>query len=179
MARSSVTLTYITIMLLCICCLAPPAMAKKNLHLTYYGFETRAGPNTTLLLAAGAGQSNISEMGFGSIFVFDNVLRTGSTNTSKVVGHNRGTAVATSVEPIFTTGGLYMTADHIFGEGSKYNGSRLTVIGTVADAYPPYTLLIPGGLGYFFGCSGYASSNPVPATPPLYVFKWDFYLKCK
>lgn len=154
-------------------------MARKSLHLTYYGFETRAGPNTTLLLAAGTGQGNPSAPGFGSFYVFDNVLRTGPSNSSKVVGHYRGTAVATSVEPIFTTGGLYVTADHIFGGGSKYNGSRITVIGTVGDAYPPYTLLVPGGLGYFFGCTGYATSTPQPDTHPVFLFKWDYYLKCK
>ena len=155
-----------------------PTAARRDLHLTIYGFETRAGPNTTLLLTAGTGQGNLSAVGFGSFLVFDNILRVGPSNTSKELGRHQGTAVGLSLEPI-TIGGLYMTAQHIFQSGSgQYNGSSITVMGTVANAYSPYLLLIPGGLGYFFGCTGYAICATVPATPPLFVFKWDFHMKC-
>ena len=157
-----------------------PTAAPKDLNFTAYGFETRAGPNTTLLLAAGTGQGNLSETGFGSFFVFDNILREGPSVTSKELGRYKGTALGVSLEP-YTIGGLYMIAHHDFQSGSgKYNGSSFTVMGTVGDIYapPPRYMLIPGGLGYFFGCSGYAIWAPVPATPPLFVFQWDFYMKC-
>jgi hypothetical protein len=151
-----------------------------HLKFTFYSHEIWTGPNATLLLAAGTGQgmSNMSAMGWGSFYVFDNPLRTGPGNDSKVVGHSTGTAVATSVQPVMTTGGLYMVADHIFDKSSKYNGSRITVIGTVATARPPYELLVPGGLGHFLGCKGWASVSSVPATPPAHICKWDYTLNC-
>ena len=153
--------------------------ASGHLHLTFYSHEVWDGPNRTMLPAAGTGQGmNMSAMGWGSVYVFDNPLRTGAANSSKVVGHNTGTAVATSTRPIMTTGGLYIVADHIFDMSSKYNGSKLTVIGTVATARPPYELLVPGGLGYFVGCKGYASMMSVSATPPAHISQWDYFLNC-
>ncbi|KAG0589985.1 hypothetical protein KC19_1G061700 [Ceratodon purpureus] len=185
MSHMSARLASILSILFCICNLANPAMAKKlelpgHLKLTFYSHEIWDGPNATLLLAAGTGQgqNNMSATGMGTIYVFDNPLKTGPSNDSKVVGHSSGTAVATTMQPIMT-GGLYMTADHIFDKSSKYNGSRITVIGTVLQAHKPYELLVPGGLGYFLGCSGYASVSSVPnITAPAHVCKWDFNLKC-
>lgn len=161
-----------------------PLTAKKDLHFIYYGFETRDGPNTTLILAAGTGAGsslrNLSATGFGSIFVFDNPLRTGPTIDSELVGYYTGTAVAASLQPIITTGGVFFTAELVFNKGSKYEGSRITVIGTVGTADPPvYKLLVLGGLDYFLGCTGYVLSHILsPVVPPLYVFEWEFFLKC-
>lgn len=182
MAHSSVSLASTLTLLLCICSLQTLAMARKEkLQFTYYGFETRAGPNVSLLAAAGTGQGNLTAAGWGSFLVFDNTLQEGPAQDSKLVGKHTGTAVATSIEPIFTTGGVYMVAQFIFGQGSKYNGSTITVIGTVANALFPWELIVPGGTGYFRGCKGYSISSPVDATtvPPVYVFKWDFFLSCK
>jgi len=153
---------------------------KKPLHLTYFLHEIRGGPNSTLIAAAGTGEGNISNIGWGSFLVLDNYMKSGNTSDSLLLGSITGTAVVTTVGGL-ATGGTQINTQHIFKEGSKYNGSSLTVIGTIQTATPPYECNIPGGTGDFRGYSGYGILNPLNSltVAPHYVYQWDIYITYK
>ena len=148
------------------------------LHLVYYVQEIRGGPNSTSLAAAGTGQGNDSAIGWGSFMVYDNPLTEGPDTDSKLLGVITGSAVITTKGGI-ASGGLQISAQHIFNEASEYNGSSITVTGTLQSPLgPPWECIVPGGTGYFRGYQGYGLLEPVAAytKPPLYVEKWNFYL---
>lgn len=109
--------------------------------------------------------------------MFENLLKEGPTADSKLLGKITGTAVVTTIGGL-ATGGVQLSAQHIFNNASKYSGSSLTLTGTFG--YPPqgWEDLVPGGTGYFRGYRGYALGVPVLATtePPLFVYKWDMYI---
>lgn len=153
---------------------------KKPLHLTYFAHEIRGGANSTILLAAGTGQGNMSAIGWGSFLVVDNALKAGNTSDSLLLGSITGTAVISTIGGI-ATGGSQINTQHIFKQGSKYDGSSLTVIGTIQTPTPPYEVIIPGGTGSFRGYSGYAILTPLDAltVAPLYVYQWDVHITYK
>lgn len=158
---------------------------KKSLHFTYYAHETHYGPNETLLSAAGPGAGNLSTAGWGTLLVFDNLMRAGNSSDSLLLGTITGSTIVTSKGGNSTTGrGSQINAQHIFGEGSKYNGSSLTVIGHFLTPTPDaqYECIVVGGTGSLRGYTGYGILRPVPNAPvPAIsnVFQWDIYIKHK
>ena len=164
---------------LCICSMQGMAMARKEkMEMVLYTHEIRAGANATLLLAAGTGQGNFSELGWGSILTLDNYVKEGPAFTSKTLGRFSGFAVLTTTGGI-GDGGKLGVDEFRFGSGSKYNGSSLTVVGTFLEpADGPWEVIIVGGTGYFRGWSGYAiSALYLPTTvAPDYAFKWHIYI---
>jgi len=149
---------------------------KKSLHLTYFVHETRGGADSTLLAAAGTGQGNMSAIGWGTFLAVDNAMKSGNTSDSLLLGSITGTAVVTTIDGI--VGGSQINTQHVFKQGSEYNGSSLTVIGTINSGTPPYECNIPGGTGLLRGYSGYGLLTPVTeaTVPPLYVYQWDVYI---
>jgi hypothetical protein len=154
MTSSSMLVPLLCTILACTCCLLV-ASEPESLHLSYYIQEIRYGPNRTLLAAAGTGQGNVAEIGWGSFLVFEQALKAGPTADSKLLGTITGTATITT-KGGFATGGLKLSAEHIFNEASEYNGSSLTLTGTFG--FPPqgWEQIVPGGTGYFRGYRGYA-----------------------
>ncbi|KAG0563829.1 hypothetical protein KC19_8G062400 [Ceratodon purpureus] len=181
MASSSVVMAYTLYALFCICTLQKMALAQDqpaSLHLTYYVHEIRYGPNATLLAAAGTGQGNFSAAGWGTFSVFENALKEGPTADSKLVANITGTGVITTIGGL-PSGGIQISAEHIFNEASGYNDSSLTITGTLSSPRgPPWECIVPGGTGYFRGYRGYVLAEPYAATtvPPLFVDKWDIYI---
>ncbi|KAG0591419.1 hypothetical protein M758_1G171400 [Ceratodon purpureus] len=170
MASSALVLLYT----LCVLCytysLQTLAMASsqscRGLHLQYYTHEIRGGPNNTILLAAGTNQGgSFSDGRWGSFFVFDNMIKAGLSADSKLLGKITGTTVLT----VKAGGPVQFLAQHIFGEGSKYNGSSFT---TIPGG------IIPGGTGYFEGYSGYGQGVEQTVVPaePRHVYLWDVCL---
>jgi len=159
---------------------------KKSLHFTYFAHETHAGPNVTLLSAAGPGAGNLSTAGWGTFLVYDNPMKAGNTSDSLVLGSITGSTAVTSIGGNSTSGhGSQINVQHIFKEGSgKYNGSSLTVVGRILTPTPfeEYECIVLGGTGVLRGYSGYGILTPVPNAPvsPLSnVFKWDVYITHK
>lgn len=172
---------YTLCVVLCICSFQTSVFAaSKTLKLTYYAHETRGGPNATLLPAAGTGQGNFSALGWGSFLVFDNRLKQGAALDSKLLGRITGFGVLSTIGGL-PTGGVQVTSKFWFGEGSKYPGSSITVVGTLSYGPTPWELVVIGGTGKFRGYSGYGLSQPENSTtvPPIYVYKWNFYLTKK
>ncbi|KAG0558769.1 hypothetical protein M758_10G049700 [Ceratodon purpureus] len=161
------------------------AMATKSgtLHVTHYTHEVRGGPNRTLLLSAGTNSANLSAgVGFGSVVVFDNEIREGTSNSSKLLGRASGVAIGV-IRPSPATKGatrVQMHMEHIFEEGSEYDGSTISVVGIFFSLTGPWEANVPGGTGRFKGYRGYGVSAQLSETagpPPVYiVYKWDFYL---
>jgi hypothetical protein len=164
MTSSSMLVPLLCTILACTCCLLV-ASEPESLHLSYYIQEIRYGPNRTLLAAAGTGQGNVAEIGWGSFLVFEQALKAGPTADSKLLGTITGTATITT-KGGFATGGLKLSAEHIFNEASEYNGSSLTL--TAAPATSEDT-----------GAMRLGKTIEETTVPPLYVWKWDIYLsKC-
>ena len=148
------------------------------LHLMYYLHENRGtGPNSTTLTAAGTDQGKDS-VGWGSFLVYENPLTEGPATDSKLLGISTGSAAVTTKGGV-ASGGLQISAQHIFNEASGYNGSSITVTGTTESPLgPPWEVIVPGGTGYFRGYQGYGFLEPVAAytKPPIFVQKWNLYL---
>jgi hypothetical protein len=71
---------------------------KQPLHLSYYTNEIRGGPNATVLLSAGtAPGGNFSQVAWGSIVVFDNIIKEYQNTDSQMLGRVTGWAVSTTM----------------------------------------------------------------------------------
>jgi hypothetical protein len=122
--------------------------------------------DNTLLLAAGTNEGGtFADGAWGSFFVFQNLIKAGASPDSQLLGTITGTTVLTTKGP----GPVQFLAQHIFGEGSQYNGSSFT---TIPGG------LIPGGTGDFQGYSGYGQAVEQTVVPPepLHVYLWDVCL---
>jgi hypothetical protein len=162
---------------LCICSVQTLVSAQK-MALDFYIHEIRAGPNVTLLPAAGTGQGNFSALGWGSILTIDNIITKGPEIESTWLGKFTGFAVMTTKGGLLD-GGILVLDQFRFGPASEYNGSSLTITGNLAQAGSPngpWEVLVLGGSGYFKGYKGYATSTPYAATTvsPRFVYKWHF-----
>ena len=159
------------------------ATKPETLHITHYTHEIRGGPNRTLLLVAGTNSDNLSKgVGFGSLVVFDNLIRQSPSAESKLLGRASGVAIGV-IRPGPSTKGftrVQMHLEHIFEGGSMYHGSTISVVGIFFAMKGPWEANVPGGTGYFKGYRGYGVSTQVsetPKPPPIHlVYKWDFYL---
>jgi len=168
-----------------ICTLQTLVVGKDCLHLTHYTHEIRGGPNTTWLLAAGtpeqpAGLS--APAGWGSLIVYDNMLRAGPNMNSTLLGRVTGTS--TGIVNPTTTGGhgtrVELIAHHVFENASIYNGSYINVLGIFFSTNGPWEMVVPGCTGVLRGYSGYGICHQLLKTAgpsPIYLtYRWDIYL---
>lgn len=160
----------------------PTLICPQYLNITHYTHETRGGPNATFLLTAGTPQRNL-EVGaaFGSVIVYNNVMRAGVAEDSEMLGRIPGTAVGV-VKPSSTpdnTTRVQLVMQHVFEAASPYNGSTLDVVG-IFFFNPPWELAVSGGTGMLRGYTGYGICTPISETalpaPILLVYRWDFCL---
>lgn len=90
------------------------------------------------------------------------MIKAGLSPDSKLLGKVTGPTVIT----VKAGGPVQLLAQHIFGEGSKYDGSSFTTI--------PGGITL-GGTGYFEGYSGYGQGEEQTGylAEPLHVYLWD------
>ena len=152
--------------------------AASSLNLTYYLLEIKGlpGSNGTIFPAAGTGELNYSAAGWGTFFVFENPIREGPSENTTLLGHATGTAVVTTTQGI--TGGIQVSAQHVFTYPPLYNQSSITVVGRVDFlGTPPWECVVSGGTGYFRGYMGYGIADLLTsAFAPTVVYKWNFFL---
>jgi hypothetical protein len=146
--------------------------APKESNLALYVHEIRAPPDSTVLAAAGTGQNDFTQIGFGSFLVFDNEIRDGPDRTSPLLGRQRGYGPISDLQG---KQGIQLTSTMVFGRGSSYNGT-VTFQGNVGGPEPTTEVAVLGGTGDFRGAKGYAIVETVNTSPLGAVFRWNLYL---
>lgn len=170
------SVAYALCIVLCICSLQTAVQAKREkLSLTVYVHETRAGPNISILAAAGTGQGNFSALGWGSLLVSENIVKQGPSADSAVLGRCTGSGLISTKGGV-ADGGFQVINKIWFSPESKYNGSSITVIGTFGYPLAPWELTAVAGTGLFRGYYGYALASSESAVSPLFVYKYEFHL---
>jgi len=170
------SVAYALCIVLCICSLQSAVQAKPDqLNLTIYLHETRGGANITILAAAGTGQGNFSALGWGSFLVSDNVLKDGPSPDSAVLGRSTGFAVISTKGGV-ADGGFQLNNKIWFSPESQYNGSSISILGTLGYPAEPWELSAIAGTGQFRGHYGSLTVSTETSVPPLYVYKFDFQL---
>lgn len=147
--------------------------APKQSNLTLYIHELRAPPDPTVLAAAGTGQNDLTQIGFGSFLVFDNEVRDSpDRSNSALLGRQRGYGPISDLQG---KQGIQLLSTLVFGRGSSYHGT-LTLQGNVGGASPTTELAVLSGTEDFRGAKGYALVETVKSGPLAVVFRWNIYL---
>ncbi|BBN10063.1 protein MpDIR27 [Marchantia polymorpha subsp. ruderalis] len=166
----AVSQIVVKILLVCsIFCMPALVLGKKEEKmLTLYVHESRVPPNPTLITVVTA-TGNLSQIGFGSIQVFSNVLKDGPSNDSTVIG----------VEPGFVTiGKQNIFVSYTFTISGPEGNGTLAVQGQFALNVWPREMAVVGGTGIFRYANGYDISEIVDDTNPAnYVTIHKIYLK--
>ncbi|KAJ4787923.1 Dirigent protein [Rhynchospora pubera] len=127
------------------------AAVEKQSHFRFYWFDMITGPNRTSVRVANAPEFKKSiSTNFSDLYVFDDPLRTGPDENSKLVGKAKG---------IYLEDGLYklellMAMNFVFTDG-KYNGSTIAVFGHNDVLTTVREMPIVGGSGLFRFARGY------------------------
>ncbi|KAG6526833.1 dirigent protein 22-like [Zingiber officinale] len=116
-------------------------------HLHFFIHENDISPNATTITVVNSTNNNPG--GFGSIWIFDDELREGSSANSKLIGRAQGMAPEVSLGQRAWS----VLIDFVFTDG-EYNGSSLTVVGR-ATLGGPIERSIIGGTGKFRMARGY------------------------
>ncbi len=146
---------------------------RKETVLDFYVHEIRSGAEATLILAAGTGNGDVQNMGFGSVLVFDNEVREGGSRDSKLVGRERGYGPVSDLQG---KEGVQLLSKITFNSDSEHSSATLTFCGNLGGVESPYELIVLGGTGHFRGARGYALVQNCPPRPPHFIFHWSVHL---
>ncbi|BBN04760.1 protein MpDIR2 [Marchantia polymorpha subsp. ruderalis] len=158
----------LVIALLCVVDLGQVAGRKAAEEIVLYVHESRVPPEPTLVTVVTA-TGNLSQIGFGTMQVFSNVLKDGASPSSATIG----------VEPGFVTIGkqnIFISYTFTLSTPS-YNGT-LAVQGAFALNVWPREFAVVGGTGKFRFANGYDVSEIVDdSNPANYVTVHRIFLK--
>ncbi|KAG6526840.1 pterocarpan synthase 1-like [Zingiber officinale] len=139
-------------------------------HLHFFVHENDNSPNATAITVVNSTTSNPG--GFGSIGVFDDELREGSTADSKLIGRAQGIAPEVSLSSQMAWLGLL---NFVFTDG-EYNGSSLAVV-CRATLEGATERSIVGGTGKFRMARGYAITTFVSGAPAgHFIVEYNAYV---
>ncbi|RRT65121.1 hypothetical protein B296_00010815 [Ensete ventricosum] len=139
----------------------------KFTHLHFYFHEKDSGPNATLVTAVEPPKNSTTS--FGSIVVYDNVLRERDDPASALIGRAQGIGAITALD-----GGSGLAAMNLVFTAGEYNGSTLALLGRfVAGAVSERGIV--GGSGRFRLARGYSLSKVVSSTTAAVVAEFDVY----
>ncbi|RZR99565.1 hypothetical protein BHM03_00029132 [Ensete ventricosum] len=140
----------------------------KFTHLHFYFHEKDSGPNATLVTAVEPPKNSTTS--FGSIVVYDNVLRERDDPASALIGRAQGIGAITALD-----GGSGLAAMNLVFTAGEYNGSTLALLGRfVAGAVSERGIV--GGTGRFRLARGYSLSKVVSSTTAAVVAEFDVYI---
>ncbi|XP_073311989.1 dirigent protein 22-like isoform X1 [Primulina huaijiensis] len=133
-----------------------PHLKQKVTELRFYLHDIVSGPNPTNIPIALSNYTIHSPTYFGMIATIDDLLTSGSSPDSEIVGRAQGLFVSSALEKL----GFHMTYNFVFTSG-KYKGSTLSLIGhnPFKDQYRE--LPIVGGSGVFRLARGSAMLNTI------------------
>ncbi|XP_073127770.1 dirigent protein 22-like [Henckelia pumila] len=133
-----------------------PHMKQKVTELRFYLHDIVSGPNATNIPIAMANYTTRSPTYFGLIAAIDDLLTSGPSPASEIVGRAQGLFVSAALEKL----GFHMTYNFVFTNG-KYKGSTLSLIGhnPFQDQYRE--LPVVGGSGVFRLARGSAMLDTV------------------
>lgn len=140
----------------------------KFTHLHFYFHETDSGPNATLVTAVEPPKNSTTS--FGSIVVYDNVLREGADPASALIGRAQGIGAIAALD-----GGSGLAAMNLVFTSGEYNGSTLALLGRfVAGAVSERGIV--GGSGRFRLARGFSLSKVISSTATTVVAEFDVYV---
>ncbi|KAL2649214.1 hypothetical protein R1flu_017342 [Riccia fluitans] len=144
------------------------AFAREVKEFSLYVHESRAPPNPTLVVVATA-SGNLSDVTFGTVQVFSNLLKAGPSLNSTTIGVEPG-LVSIGTENIFIS--------YTFTLNLPKGNGTLAVQGQFALNVWPRELAVVGGTGIFRFASGYDVSEIVDdSNPSDYVTIHKIFLK--
>ncbi|KAG6526839.1 pterocarpan synthase 1-like [Zingiber officinale] len=126
-------------------------------HLHFFIHENVNRPNATAITVVNSTTSNPG--GFGSIGIFDDEIREGSSIDSKLIGRAQGMAPEVSLSEM----AWLLLIDFVFTDG-EYNGSSLMVVGR-ATLGGTIERSIIGGTGKFRMARGYTINTFLSGAP--------------
>ncbi|XP_042466993.1 pterocarpan synthase 1-like [Zingiber officinale] len=147
------------------------SQAKHSIttHLHFFIHENVNSPNATAITVVNSTTSNPG--GFGSIGIFDDELREGSSVDSKLIGRAQGMAPEVSLSEM----AWLVLIDFVFTDG-EYNGSSLMVVGRATFEGPTERSII-GGTGKFRMARGYTINKLLSGAPTGHVIaEYDAYI---
>ncbi|XP_074566982.1 dirigent protein 2-like [Curcuma longa] len=142
----------------------------QYLHL-YLHERNLGAPNGTMVYAVELRRDTPYGNGFGNIIVFDNVLRETADPASLAIGREQGFGVGSSLAQ---NSGLTML-ELVFTAG-RYNGSSLSLFGTIRSTGGASERGIVGGSGRFRLARGYVLSRVVGGTNETLIWELDAYI---
>ncbi|XP_042460760.1 pterocarpan synthase 1-like [Zingiber officinale] len=146
---------------------ARDSIATHRLH--FFIHENGNNPNPTAIAVVNSTTSNSG--GFGSIVVFDDEVREGSSADSKIIGRAQGIAPEVSRSQRAWLGLLSI----VFLDG-KYNGSSLMLMDR-ATLEGANERIIIGGTGRFRLARGYTINTLLSDTPAgHFIIECDAYI---
>ncbi|KAL3702544.1 hypothetical protein R1sor_020566 [Riccia sorocarpa] len=156
---------FFAVQLLLVCsmfCVSAYAAAADVREFSLYVHENRAQPDPSLIVVATA-TGNLTEIGFGTIQVFSNVLTSGPSINSTAIG----------VEPGFGSIGIEnIFISYTFTLNLPEGNGTLAVQGQFALNVWPRELAVVGGTGIFRFASGYDISEIIDDSNPAdYVYR--------
>ncbi|XP_074574749.1 dirigent protein 22-like [Curcuma longa] len=142
---------------------------SNTTHLHFFVHENDNSPNATAITVVNSTTSNPG--GFGSIGIFDDELREGSSADSKLIGRAQGIAPEVSL----SEAAWLVLIDFVFTDG-EYNGSSLTVVGRATFGGPTERSII-GGTGKFRMARGYTINTLLSGAPAgRLIAEYDAYI---
>ncbi|XP_074574750.1 pterocarpan synthase 1-like [Curcuma longa] len=147
------------------------ATDSNTTHLHFFVHENDNSPNATAITVVNSTTSNPG--GFGSIAVFDDELREGSSADSKLIGRAQGIAPEVSLSGPMAWLGLL---NFVFTDG-EYNGSSLTVVGRATLEGATERSII-AGTGKFRMARGYTINTFVSGAPAgHFIVEYNAYIE--
>ncbi|KAH9323266.1 hypothetical protein KI387_017905, partial [Taxus chinensis] len=133
-------------------------LVSKEEKMVIYAHDILSGPNATGIIVGGMGGISSNPLGFGTIFVIDDVLTTGPEMSSTVLGRAQGIYVNSEVKGT----SLHLSFSIVF-ESGKYNGSTIQILGADPFYQKERELSVVGGTGML----KYARGNAILETVSL------------
>ncbi|KAG6530645.1 pterocarpan synthase 1-like [Zingiber officinale] len=138
-------------------------------HLHFFLHENDNRPNATAITVVNSTTSDPG--GFGSIGIFDDEIREGSSIDSKLIGRAQGMAPEVSLSEM----AWLVLIDFVFTDG-EYNGSSLMVVGRATIGRPVERSII-GGTGKFRMARGYTINTLLSSAPAgRFIAEYDAYI---
>ncbi|TXG64806.1 hypothetical protein EZV62_011800 [Acer yangbiense] len=129
-------------------------MKEKVTHLHFFLHDILSGQNPSAVMVARPNRTDDkSPTPFGSLFAFDDPLRTGPEPTSEVIGNAQGLYLSSSQDINQFT--IMMYVDFAFTTG-KFKGSSFGVFSRNPVVEPNREVAVVGGRGKFRLARGFA-----------------------
>lgn len=165
------------ILLLSLASVAILAAGKEpTTRLHFYMHDKISNPNATAVRVAEGPQTSWGPgINFGDIYVVDDLLTTGPSRSSPLVGRAQGFYAMASQDPADVA--LMLTVNLVFTEG-EYKGSTLAILSRDAIFSPLRELPVVGGSGAFRLARGFVLMRTYSFNQTLgdAILEWDVYV---